>query len=145
MTRKVLRVISETGSSSCTKRSTSRWRPELSLAALRAGMLPAVRARANVSRGTLVVVCVVLLAAAVAARLHNAWTAPVLSGYDAFGHFTYIWFVAKTGHFPMATHGWSFFHPPLYYALMASIWNAFAGIDPFVRLKIGKVLVAALG
>ena len=87
----------------------------------------------------------VLVAAAACERLHNAWVAPPLSGYDAFGHFTYIWFVAKTGHLPMPTHGWSFFHSPLYYALMAGIWNALAEQDPFVRLKIGKVLIAALG
>ena len=89
--------------------------------------------------------CAVLLVAAVAERLHNAWVAPVLSGYDAFGHFTYIWFVAKTGQLPMATHGWSFFHAPLYYAWMAAVWDALASLDPFTRLRIGKVVIAALG
>jgi len=108
-------------------------------------MLRAVQAESGAGRGIVVVASIVLLLVAVAERLHNAWAAPVLSGYDAFGHFTYIWFVARTWHFPMATHGWSFFHPPLYYALMAGIWNALDGLDPYVRLKIGKVLVAALG
>jgi tetratricopeptide (TPR) repeat protein len=86
-----------------------------------------------------------LLALGVAARFHNAWAAPVLSGYDAFAHFTYVWFVAETGRIPMPTHGWSFFHPPLYYASMAALWNALPDVDPATRLRIGKLVVAALG
>jgi len=86
-----------------------------------------------------------LLALGVAARLHNAWASPVLAGYDAFAHFTYIWFVADTGRVPLPTHGWSFFHPPLYYSFMAALWKAFAGSDPAFRLKLGKLVVAALG
>ncbi|MFN2425583.1 MAG: glycosyltransferase family 39 protein [Candidatus Binatia bacterium] len=86
-----------------------------------------------------------LLALAVVARLHNAWAAPVLAGYDAFAHFTYIWFVADTGRVPLPTHGWSFFHPPLYYWLMAGLWNALAATDPVVRLKVGKLVIALLG
>jgi tetratricopeptide (TPR) repeat protein len=86
-----------------------------------------------------------LLLAALAARLHNAWASPALSGYDAFGHFTYVWYLAETGRVPLATEGWSFFHPPLYYALMASLWKGLAAFDPLLRLKVGKVLVAALG
>ena len=86
-----------------------------------------------------------LLALGVAARLHNAWASPVLAGYDAFAHFTYIWFVADTGRVPLPTEGWSFFHPPLYYAFMAGLWNALAAWDPASRLKVGKLVVAALG
>jgi tetratricopeptide (TPR) repeat protein len=86
-----------------------------------------------------------LLALGTAARLHNAWSAPVLAGYDAFGHFTYVWFVAETGRIPLPTQGWSFFHPPFYYACMAGLWNALDGADPAFRLKTGKVLLAALG
>lgn len=69
----------------------------------------------------------------------------MLAGYDGFAHFTYVWFVAETGRAPMPTHGWSFFHPPLYYALMAGVWNALDAFDPAVRLKAGKLLIAALG
>jgi tetratricopeptide (TPR) repeat protein len=87
----------------------------------------------------------VLLALGVAARLHNAWAAPVLAGYDAFAHFTYVWFVAETGRAPMPTHGWSFFHPPLYYASMAALWNALPDVDPATRLRLGKLAVSALG
>jgi len=91
------------------------------------------------------VIAAVLLALGAAARLHNAWTSPVMAGFDSFGHFTYIWYLAETGRVPLATHGWSFFHPPLYYALMASLWEALSAFDPALRLKAGKVLVAALG
>ncbi len=96
-------------------------------------------------RSLLAVLGVVVLAVAIAARLHNAWVSPVLAGYDAFGHFTYIWFVAETGRVPLPTQGWSFFHPPLYYALMAALWNALPAYDPVLRLKIGKLVIAALG
>lgn len=96
-------------------------------------------------KDALVLAGVVLLLLGMAARLHNAWRAPALSGYDAFAHFTYIWFLADTGQVPLPTHGWSFFHPPLYYALMAGLWKALVSSDPLLRLKVGKVLVAALG
>ncbi len=86
-----------------------------------------------------------MLALGVAARLHNAWAAPVLAGYDGFAHFTYVWFVAETGRVPLPTHGWSFFHPPLYYEWLALVWNALPGVDPATRLRLGKVFVAALG
>lgn len=92
-----------------------------------------------------VVLAVAVLALAFAARLHNAWSSPVLAGYDAFGHFVHVWFVAEAGRLPLPTHGWSFFHPPLYYALMAAIWHALDALDPVVRLKAGKLLIAGLG
>lgn len=96
-------------------------------------------------RGLAAALAALVFAVALAARLHNAWAAPVLAGYDAFGHFVHVWFVAETGRFPMPTHGWSFFHPPLYYALMAAVWNALDAFDPALRLKAGRLLIAALG
>jgi len=86
-----------------------------------------------------------MVAVAAAVRIHNALTFPSLRGYDGFGHFTYVWYVSETWRVPLATSGWSFFHPPLYYALMAALWKALAGIDPLLRLHVGTLLMGLLG
>lgn len=85
------------------------------------------------------------IAAAVAARLVNAWRYPVLGGYDAFSHFAYVDLLAETWRVPLAYQGWSYFHPPLYYAWMALPWSLLGGLDPASRLRIGTAVVAALG
>lgn len=85
-----------------------------------------------------------MVALAAAVRLSNAFTYHLLQGYDGFGHFTYIWYVAQTWRVPLSTSGWSFFHPPLYYFVMALIWKALSGIDPFVRLHIGMAFMGLL-
>lgn len=82
---------------------------------------------------------------AVGVRLHNALTGSVWAGYDAFAHFTYIWFVAETGQVPLAHSGWQFFQPPLYYAGMAFLWNFFDGLDGATRLRVGTSVLAVLG
>jgi 4-amino-4-deoxy-L-arabinose transferase-like glycosyltransferase len=80
-----------------------------------------------------------------AVRINNALTYPALRAFDGFGHFTYIWFMAENWRIPPPTSGWSFFHPPLYYWLMASIWNLLSGFDPVARLRAGTCLTATLG
>ncbi len=77
--------------------------------------------------------------------VNNVIVLPSLRAPDGFGHFTYIWHMASTGSVPWATEGWSFFHPPLYYAFMASIWKMLPAVDPVVRLKIGTGIIAFLG
>jgi tetratricopeptide (TPR) repeat protein len=78
----------------------------------------------------------------IAIRVHNAFSFPVLAGYDGFGHFTYVWFMAETWRVPIPTSGWGFFHPPFYYALMAGLWSALSGVDPITRLRVGIASVA---
>ena len=95
------------------------------------------------SRCTLIFI--LMLGVATAVRLNNVLTFPSLRGFDGFGHFTYIWFMAEHWRVPLPTSGWSFFHPPLYYALMASIWTLLAPIDPVTRLTVGTALIALLG
>jgi tetratricopeptide (TPR) repeat protein len=85
-----------------------------------------------------------MVAVALAVRVYNALTFPPLLGYDGFGHFTYVWYVAATGRVPLATSGWSFFHPPLYYALMAALWKALSGVDALTRLAAGSVIMGVL-
>lgn len=80
-----------------------------------------------------------------AVRLNNALTYPPLRAFDGFGHFTYIWFMADNWRVPEPTSGWSFFHPPVYYWLMASVWTFFDQVDPLRRLSIGTCITATLG
>jgi tetratricopeptide (TPR) repeat protein len=87
----------------------------------------------------------VMLVVGAAVRLNNVLTFPALRAFDGFGHFTYIWFMADQWRVPLATSGWSFFHPPLYYALMASLWTALAPLDAIDRLTVGTGVVALLG
>jgi len=42
---------------------------------------------------------------------------PVDIGYDAIGHLNYIIFLLAKGELPLATDGWSMYHPPLFYVL----------------------------
>jgi 4-amino-4-deoxy-L-arabinose transferase-like glycosyltransferase len=94
-------------------------------------------ARLRVLLGTMVLV-------SAAVRLHNVIVFPGLRAPDGFGHFTYIWHLAATGNVPLATAGWSFFHPPLYYAWMAGVWNAASALPGETRLAIGTGVIALL-
>jgi len=59
----------------------------------------------------------VALAAAVGVRAWNALTGPLMWGYDAWGHVAYVLFLDLYRAVPWADQGWSYFHPPLHYAL----------------------------
>jgi len=91
------------------------------------------------------VVAWIMVVVAAAAYINNVIVFPGLRAPDGFGHFTYIWSLASTGSVPRATEGWSFFHPPLYYAFMAGVWNVFSALNPVVRLNIGTGVIALLG
>lgn len=86
-----------------------------------------------------------MVAVAAVVYINNVIVLPSLRAPDGFGHFTYIWYLAETGSVPAATEGWSFFHPPLYYAFMASVWKLLSSIDPVFRLKIGTGIIAFCG
>jgi tetratricopeptide (TPR) repeat protein len=59
----------------------------------------------------------VAIAAAVGVRLWNALAGPLMWGYDAWGHVAYALFLDLYRGLPWADQGWSYFHPPLHYAL----------------------------
>jgi tetratricopeptide (TPR) repeat protein len=99
----------------------------------------------TMDRRTFLVVAAAMTVAAALVRANNALLFPVLGGYDAFAHFTYVWYLAETGRVPLAHQGWEFFQPPLYYAWMAAVWKAAAGLDPEWRLRLGTLAVALLG
>lgn len=94
------------------------------------------------TRRTFILAAALLAAVGIVIRLHNALSFPILTGYDGFAHFTYVWYLSATGRVPLPTAGWEFFQPPLYYALMAAVWNALAGHDPMQRLHVGVAVVA---
>jgi len=86
-----------------------------------------------------------MIVVAAVVYVNNVIVLPSLRAPDGFGHFTYIWYLATVGSVPWATEGWSFFHPPLYYAFMASVWKLLPAVDPVIRLKIGTGIIAFLG
>src|SRR5262245_50216602 len=50
-------------------------------------------------------------------RLWDALAGPLLWGYDAWGHVAYALFLDLYRAVPWADQGWSYFHPPLHYAI----------------------------
>jgi tetratricopeptide (TPR) repeat protein len=83
------------------------------------------------------------LGAALATRLADALAGPVLRGYDAVGHVSYVFFLDLYRALPFADQGWSYFHPPLHYLVGwalaqtgspdlfvrgLALWNAAAGL-----------------
>jgi hypothetical protein len=59
----------------------------------------------------------VALAVSVGVRLWNALEGPLMWGYDAWGHVAYVLFLDLYRGLPWPDQGWSYFHPPLHYAL----------------------------
>src|SRR3954467_10146256 len=97
------------------------------------------------SRRTTWLIAAVMFAIGAAVRINNALVFSPVRAYDGYAHFSYIWFLAENWRIPLPTSGWEFFQPPLYYAVMAWLWNILAGVDPLMRLKLGTMLMAVLG
>ncbi len=76
----------------------------------------------------------VALALAVGVRGWNSLAGPRMWGYDAWGHVAYVFFLDLYGGVPWADQGWSYFHPPLHYALGAAL----------ARFGSGEVLMRGL-
>ena len=62
-------------------------------------------------RAAFIAVAAVMVVVGLAVRVNNVAVFPSLRGYDGFGHFTYIWYMAENWRVPLSTAGWSFFHP----------------------------------
>jgi 4-amino-4-deoxy-L-arabinose transferase-like glycosyltransferase len=97
------------------------------------------------TRGAFGLVAASMLALGAAVRINNALVFPPLQAYDGFSHFSYVWFMAEEWRVPLATTGWEFFQPPLYYWLMAALWHGLAPLDPVLRLRLGTMAVGLLG
>lgn len=65
-------------------------------------------------------------------RLWNALTAALMWGYDAWGHVAYVLFLDLYREVPYADQGWSFYQPPLHYAL-GWLLAQLAGAEALVR------------
>lgn len=46
---------------------------------------------------------------------------PLRTGFDVNGHLSYLAFLREKGALPLATDGWSMYHPPLFYAASAAM------------------------
>ena len=60
---------------------------------------------------------------------------PTLVGFDARAHLAYLDFLREHGTLPLATDGWSMYHPPLFYvpaAILQGISDAAAKVLPWI-------------
>ena len=64
------------------------------------------------TRQTFALGAAALFVVGAAIRVHNALTFPLLTSYDGFAHFTYVWYLSTTWRVPLPTAGWTFFQPP---------------------------------
>jgi hypothetical protein len=90
------------------------------LAALGAGLWPRVRSQrvlALLPAAALLLACGLWLGVALAKGMRL----PLEIGFDARHHLAYVEFVRERLALPLATDGWSMFHPPLFYALAAAL------------------------
>lgn len=88
---------------------------------------------------------VLLVTIAVIMRVHNSIVYPVPKGYDSFGHVMYIWYLIKTRRLPLASEGWSFFHPPLFFVSAAVMWRALRQTDPVRVMHLISLVFALIG
>jgi len=71
------------------------------------------------------------------------WRIPLFVGFDARHHLAYVDFLREQHALPLATDGWSMFHPPLFYALAALLFpfgNAALRVIPWIS-GLGNVFV----
>src|SRR5262249_25521418 len=55
---------------------------------------------------------------------------PLTSGFDATNHLRYVELLRGTGAVPLPSDGWSTYHPPLYYALVAALQGTLGALGP---------------
>jgi tetratricopeptide (TPR) repeat protein len=83
---------------------------------------------------------------AIGLRLWNALEGGALQGYDAWGHIAYVLFLDVYGALPWADQGWSYFHPPLHYAmgwLLAQLGSSAALLRGLALLGSAESLAVA--
>lgn len=86
--------------------------------ALSAGLFLALRRRA-LGGAAAVALPVLIVVVWLGPLARNALAIPRDVGFDARHHIEYVEFLREHRHLPVATDGWSMFHPPLYYAATA--------------------------
>jgi hypothetical protein len=95
----------------------------LGLGALGALLAAGWRRRAGASAAAALPLAALVLASVAWAGLALAkgLRLPLLVGFDARHHLAYVEFVREQWAVPLATDGWSMFHPPLFYVLAAGV------------------------
>jgi hypothetical protein len=103
-----------------------------------------VSAAASSSRSPWVLTAAVIGVGAIAIRIHNALALAPLQDPDAAGHALNV-FALHSGRLPDPT-SWSGFHPPLYAALCALLWEPLSNVPVHIvmRLLSASAGVAAL-
>ncbi len=96
--------------------------PWLAAFALATGLGLLAARRLPAPRGRWLVAASALAIAALA--WHNRGLDPNL-GFDADAHLEYVLFILSKHRLPLATDGWSMYHPPLYYAAGAAVYALF--------------------
>jgi len=108
------------------------------IGALGSGLL-ARHARASRLRWALMVGWGVLCA-------NNVAKIPWDVGFDVWGHYEYIGFILEQGRLPLASDGWTMFHPPLFYLLAALPAALAAGrLEPETTLLLLRILPMLCG
>lgn len=107
--------------------------------ALRSATDPVVAARWAVAAPRIALAAVLGLWALVFVR--NALDVPLLAGFDAGGHWEYVQFLVTRRSVPLATDGWSLYHPPLFYLAPAAL---IAGFGPVEQGSLLAALVRLL-
>jgi hypothetical protein len=106
-----------------------------SLALLGARRLPALRGRWLLASSALAIA---------ALAWHNRALDPLL-GFDSEGHLAYVQFILAKHRLPLASDGWSMYHPPLYYAAGAAIFALFdEGLAALRAFRALNALAVAL-
>ena len=63
---------------------------------------------------------------------HNRALDPIL-GFDADDHLRYVRFILEQGRLPLATDGWSMYHPPLFYLAAGALFALFGEAVALLR------------
>jgi 4-amino-4-deoxy-L-arabinose transferase-like glycosyltransferase len=110
---------------------------------VQARLSDSARIRLNAPGAVTLIAGLAWLAVAIASALRI----PQPFGPDVMGHVQYLDWITEKGALPLATDGWSTYHPPLFYLLSALIQTLFGGaswalkILPFAA-GLGQVLLA---
>jgi len=97
-------------------------------ASLAAGLVLRARGFAGAHAPRLVLAAVIALWAI--AFVRNVADMPLLAGFDVPNHFEYVQWLRRKGSVPLASEGWSFYHPPLFYWLAAALVPARGPLAP---------------
>ena len=84
-------------------------------------------------------------AVALALRVHNAFAYPTFFGFDVGYNWEYVERLCASWSLPRPDEGWSFAHPPLFYALAALVGRALGCEDPTRVVIALRLLSSAVG